>query len=443
MAPALQEPLLDDAALRGNPKKNDHQSVGGDEAHPVDMSAIGQGTMVTSFAALANTLLGAGILGLPGAFASTGWVLGCCLLLLFACTSSFGLHLLYCGASHLGIPSSFAGICDASVPSLSWVVDAAVAIKCFGVATSYLIVVGDGMPEVVPEVSRHIWIVAGFAIVVPLAFLRSLTALRFTAAFSLSFVIFTTFLVVSYAVDGNFDPCGHDDGSSSSSSSGDDDDACGPVVAVHVDRETFSKLSVFIFSYTCHQNAFSTLHNELGDPSPARANGVIAMSVGLALSLYLCISLSGYSIFGSKVPSDILEGFPEGNILFSVARTLVSMLVCFCYPLQAHPARASILALVRRVGPRGCAFANSPAAHWVVTTIFLALSLLIAFVVTDLGVVLSVVGATGSTTITFILPGICYYKLFPRPSIKRTLALFQFALGCCIIPFALYFIFST
>jgi amino acid permease len=405
---------------------------GGDDAHPVDMDAIGQGTMMSSFAALANTLLGAGILGLPGAFGATGYVLGCILLGTFACTSAFGLHLLYSCANKIGIPSSFGGVCDASVPSLSWVVDAAVAIKCFGVATSYLIVVGDGMPDVVEGTSRIVWVLVGFSLVAPLAFLRTLTALRFTSTFSLIFVAFTTGLVVVYAIVPSLSPCGDDD-----------NNECGPVVAAKVNSNTFSKLSVFIFGFTCHQNAFSTLHNELREPTLLRANGVIAMSVGCALFMYLCISLAGYSIFGSEVPSDILQGFPDGNPLFSVARTLVSILVCFCYPLQAHPARASILALLRRTGkPPLVNLANSKASHWIVTTLFLLASLGIALIVTDLGVVLSFVGATGSTTITFILPGACYYKLFPEPHLKRTLALCQCALGCCIVPFALYFIFA-
>ena len=38
---------------------------------------------------------------------------------------------------------------QATVPSFTFLIELAVAIKCFGVATSYLIVVGDLMPDVV------------------------------------------------------------------------------------------------------------------------------------------------------------------------------------------------------------------------------------------------------------------------------------------------------
>ena len=64
----------------------------------------------------------------------------------------------------------------------------------------------------------------------------------------------------------------------------------------------------------------------------------------------------------------------------------------------------------------------------------------IALVVDDLGTILSVVGATGSTAVSYILPGGIYYRLAP-PSTKRTFALCHFLLGCCIVPVALVLIF--
>lgn len=51
-----------------------------------------------------------------------------------------------------------------------------------------------------------------------------------------------------------------------------------------------------------------------------------------------------------------------------------------------------------------------------------------------------VVGATGSTTIAFILPGLLYLKVHPEPHPKRSLATLQLAVGLFIIPVALTFI---
>ena len=45
-------------------------------------------------------------------------------------------------------PSSFYTVAKASVPSFTKLIDVAVMIKCFGVGTSYLIVIGDLAPDV-------------------------------------------------------------------------------------------------------------------------------------------------------------------------------------------------------------------------------------------------------------------------------------------------------
>ena len=79
----------------------------------------------------------------------------------------------------------------------------------------------------------------------------------------------------------------------------------------------------------------------------------------------------------------------------------------------------------------------------VLQMIFLITSLLIALTVKDLSVVLSFVGATGSTTVSYILPGVFYYKMFKNegPKWKRDLSLIQFLTGLVIVPVCLSFIF--
>jgi amino acid permease len=76
---------------------------------------------------------------------------------------------------------------------------------------------------------------------------------------------------------------------------------------------------------------------------------------------------------------------------------------------------------------------------------FLALTLIIAISVKDLSVMLALVGATGSTTVSYILPGFFYYLMFKDPADgpawKRNLALAQGIAGIVIVPLCLTFIF--
>lgn len=73
------------------------------------------------------------------------------------------------------------------------------------------------------------------------------------------------------------------------------------------------------------------------------------------------------------------------------------------------------------------------------------MTFLIAMVTSDLGVVLSIVGATGSTIVSYILPGFVYYLTFKddatAPVWKTKLALVQGCLGLIIMPVCLTFIF--
>lgn len=74
----------------------------------------------------------------------------------------------------------------------------------------------------------------------------------------------------------------------------------------------------------------------------------------------------------------------------------------------------------------------------------MGLSLLLAITLSDLGVLLSLVGATGSTIVSYILPGFLYYIHFKDegPVWKRNMALVQGCLGLIIMPVALTFIFA-
>jgi hypothetical protein len=95
---------------------------------------------------LTNTVAGTGMLGLPGAFAGSGFVVGTIMLVVASLFSANGLRLLALSAETVGIsqetPSSFYIIANAALPDFTLVIDFAVALKCFGVATGYFITVG-------------------------------------------------------------------------------------------------------------------------------------------------------------------------------------------------------------------------------------------------------------------------------------------------------------
>jgi amino acid permease len=106
----------------------------------------------SAYISLTNTVVGSGILGLPYAFSCTGWVLGVVLLTVCSILSSISLYLLALCASKTSKPASFYSVAEIVSPGYGVLIDIAVALKCFGVATSYLIVIGDLMPDVMADI---------------------------------------------------------------------------------------------------------------------------------------------------------------------------------------------------------------------------------------------------------------------------------------------------
>ena len=173
--------------------------------------------MFGSFVNLTNSIIGSGVLGLPYAFAASGWGLGYILVCSAAACTIFSLNILSVCATKVKPPSSFYAITEATIPRFTFLVDLSVATMCFGVGVSYLIVIGGLMPDVVDNfggsglwLHREIWIILGFCVVAPISCFKTLDALKWTSAMAIVFVAFIAGLVFTYAVDTDLPPCDDD-----------------------------------------------------------------------------------------------------------------------------------------------------------------------------------------------------------------------------------------
>lgn len=109
---------------------------------------------------------------MPLALSHMGILLGTIVMLWAGLTAAFGLYLQTRCARYLERGSaSFFALSQITYPNAAVIFDTAIAIKCFGVGVSYLIIIGDLMPGVVLGfrdtageipflVDRHFWITA-------------------------------------------------------------------------------------------------------------------------------------------------------------------------------------------------------------------------------------------------------------------------------------------
>lgn len=203
-----------------------------------------------------------------------GITLGTFVILWSGMTAAFGLYLQSRCARYLERgTSSFFALSQITYPNAAVVFDAAIAIKCFGVGVSYLIIIGDLMPGVVRGfnegadsipflVNRHFWVTCFMyasptgafvhliadmvrLVVIPLSFLRRLDSLKYTSVIALISIGYLVVLVVYHF------------------SIGDTMADRGPIRVVKWAGlvSTLQSFPVIVFAYTCHQNVSIVLMN--------------------------------------------------------------------------------------------------------------------------------------------------------------------------------------
>ena len=155
-----------------------------------------------------------------------------------------------------------------------------------------------------------------------LAFLRKLDSLKFTSYIALVAVANLVFVVIYKSIDSSGLP------------------PRGPIDLVHLSPAYISSLPVQIFAFTCAQNIFAVF-NELRHNTQQRLNVVIGASIGTATGAYEILGILGYLTLGAGVGGNIMESYPKG-LMVSIAQTGIVVMVLLSYPLQLHPARASL-----------------------------------------------------------------------------------------------------
>nr|OQO25033.1 hypothetical protein B0A51_07126 [Rachicladosporium sp. CCFEE 5018] len=405
----------------------------GRRRHRKENGVAGNASWASSVINLLNTIVGAGVLAMPHAMSNMGIVLGTLIILWAGLTAGFGLYLQTQCARYLDRgASSFFALSQITYPNAAVLFDAAISIKCFGVGVSYLIIIGDLMPGVVRGfgdpgnasylVDRHFWVTAFMLIVIPLSFLRRLDSLKYTSVIALVSIAYLVVLVVYHFAAGD-----------TLAERGNVD-----VVRAKGVIEVLASFPVIVFAYTCHQNMFSIL-NEIKDNRHIRTTGVVTASIGTAASIYVLVAITGYLSFGDNVVGNIVSQYIP-NLASTVGRAAIVVLVMFSYPLQVHPCRASVDAVSKwrpaskraqeftpasgspsrssllnqssgKVPSRSKPEEMSELRFAVITTSIIILSYIVAMTVSSLDKVLAYVGSTGSTSISFILPGLFYYKI--------------------------------
>lgn len=270
---------------------------------------------------LVNSIVGAGIIGIPFALNQAGLVVG--VLLLVAVTYStdkslrmlielanFHVHLKH---SNVRTYEDLARIPFGNVGSKC--VLAAMFIMAYGAMVAYLLIIKDTIPVVFGLgdgfLEREVVMAVSSAIVIlPLAMLRDMSALAITSFLS---VTGDAILVVLIIIFSPYPKSIADNG------------GLGSVVLNHwVDKRLFIGLGVLSTAMACQHSAF-LISGSLDRPTPQRWAKVTGRSLTIASLMSVTLGVFGYLGYLEATQGNVLNNFPRGSMAVNGGRAMLGL----------------------------------------------------------------------------------------------------------------------
>lgn len=187
----------------------------------------------------------------------------------------------------------------------------------------------------------------------------------------------------------------------------------------------FEAIGIISFAFVCHHNSL-LIYGSLQKPTIDRFSRVTHYSTGISLVACLVMALFGYLTFGDKTLGNVLNNFPNDNIMVNIARLCFGLNMLTTLPLEAFVCREVMNNYWFPDEP------YHPNRHMIFTTSLVISAMTLSLLTCDLGVVFELFGATSACALAYILPPLCYIKLSKR-SPKTYAAMGVVAFGMAVM----------
>lgn len=411
-----------------------------------------------------NIAIGAGVLSFPYAFELGGYVWTMLTIALTAVLASWTLVVLmracnfYDADSYQSLIRKAGGV-KLEVFAVLWMIGLQ-----FGACTAYLIIIFDTMNPIMEywggtssNLTERDFIIAMFAcfLIFPLCCLRSLKALAPASVIAVFCVAFASLAIVirgiqTISTDGLAEGCcdlvdykeeGFDcdaviDTKTECGCCHDANESGDRVRAFGSGVDYVSPIGIVVFALLSHIQAPSVFA-ELKDPQTGARAGdetnvpllqlpdgstpaddlqqsklrreelmtkVVIHSMAVVVVFYVVVGGFGYFQFGRDVESNVLSSYGSNDNYINVARICICCLVSLSYPILHFVARSMIHDLTSPADQQGAEMSN--AKHFGLTIIYVALTIVLAIQLTDLGIVVDFIGSTAGVLAMFVLPGL-------------------------------------
>ncbi|KAI3717001.1 hypothetical protein L1987_68293 [Smallanthus sonchifolius] len=362
-----------------------------------------------------NALSGVGILSVPYALASGGWL---SLLLLFTIAiSTFytGILIKRCMDTDDTI-RSYPDIGDRAFGKMGRIiVSVTMNIELYLVATGFLILEGDNLSNLLPEVdfdlygihvgSKQSFVIIVAAIILPTTWLNNMSILSYVSA---SGVLASLIIIGSILWVGEFDGVRFQEK--------------GRIINW---KGVPSAISLYAFCYCAHP-VFPTLYTSMRNQH--QFSKVLLVCFVFCTITYSSMAVVGYLMFGSEVESQITLNLPTNKISSRVAICTTVVNPIAKYALMVTP-------IVHTIEERVQSFYNTRKFSLVIRTLLVISTVVVALALPFFGYLMSLVGAFLSVTVSIILPSLCYLKIsgiYRRFGLELVLIAFIVFLGILV-----------
>ncbi|KAI9251936.1 transmembrane amino acid transporter protein-domain-containing protein [Phascolomyces articulosus] len=351
---------------------------------------------------MSNSIIGAGIIGLPFAFKEAGFVMGFVCLIIVTILVDWTVRLLIYNGKLSGrsnyqdlMEHAFgrAGLLSISIAQFAF---------AFGGMCAYCVIIGDTIPHVfrslIPNIDDIpvVWIFGNRRLCItffttliayPLSLYRDMSKLAKTSGLALITIIV---ICVSVAIEGPKMP---------SDIRGNPD-----LRFSFANDELIQAIAVISFAFVCHHNSFM-IFGSLRQPTMNRFARVTHYSMTLSFVTCTVLAVSGYLVFTDETAGNILNNFPPDNVLINVARLAFGINMFTTLPLEAFVCREVLETLFWPTAP------YNTFRHATLTTVLTLIPLVISLLTCNLGIVLELTGGFSATMLAYILPPLSYLKL--------------------------------
>ncbi|XP_044047917.1 putative sodium-coupled neutral amino acid transporter 8a [Siniperca chuatsi] len=360
-----------------------------------------------------KSALGAGLLNFPWAFERAGGIRSAVTVELVS------LVFLISGLIILGYSSSISGQCtyqtvvkEVCGPAIGQLCEICFVFNLFVISVAFLVIVDDqleklcgslyelvtGLPE--SEMPYHFYTDQRFALVLlcvllilPLSIPKEISIQKYISVLgTLAATYLTIAIIIKYhttpSVLGHITPL-YSSGISSWAS-------------------MFSVIPTICFGFQCHEASIA-IYSSMENQRLSHWVFISVVSMVFCLVIYSLIGVYGYMTFGKEVKPDILMSYTSNDIMMLIARLLFGVSIITIFPIILLLGRSVIQDPLlswrrRRDGMVTAEFESS--SRYVLTVLWITVTLLIATFVPDISKVVSVIGGISAFFI-FIFPGLC------------------------------------